>query len=88
MSGGSRRRRRRLAATDCGACEPVCPVNAISTDLRITEEKVVWRDDNAAFFDETLPGRDGPLGSPGGAGTSGPVGIDSPFASRLPVVER
>jgi hypothetical protein len=61
-------------------------VNAISTDLRITQEKVRWRDDNAAFFAETLAGRDEPLGSPGGAVPLGPIGVDSPFVAAVPVV--
>lgn len=40
-----------------------------------TQEKVPWRDDNAAFFAETFPGRDEPLGSPGGAVPLGPIGV-------------
>jgi NAD-dependent dihydropyrimidine dehydrogenase PreA subunit len=69
---------------DCGACEPVCPVNAITTDLRMTDAEQVWLDDNAAFFTEVLPGRDEPLGMPGGAGTAGPVGADTPLAAQTP----
>jgi NAD-dependent dihydropyrimidine dehydrogenase PreA subunit len=69
---------------DCGACEPVCPVSAIASDLRITEVQRTWRDDNAAFFNEVLPGRDAPLGSPGGAAKIGPVGVDTPLAARTP----
>ncbi|MGH3415385.1 MAG: ferredoxin [Actinocrinis sp.] len=67
---------------DCGACEPACPVTAISSDLRLTEEKRPWKQDNAAFFTETLPGRDAPLGSPGGANKVGRVGVDTPFAAE------
>jgi NAD-dependent dihydropyrimidine dehydrogenase PreA subunit len=69
---------------DCGACEPVCPVSAITSDLRISDADVPWRDDNAAFFAEVLPGRDTPLGSPGGAATIGRVGADAPLAVRTP----
>ncbi|HEX3792551.1 MAG TPA: ferredoxin [Pseudonocardiaceae bacterium] len=69
---------------DCGACEPVCPVEAISSDLRISDEKMPWRDDNAAFFSELLPGRDAPLGSPGGAAKVGPVGVDTSLAASTP----
>jgi NAD-dependent dihydropyrimidine dehydrogenase PreA subunit len=69
---------------DCGACEPVCPVNAITTDLRMTDVEQVWLDDNAAFFTEVLPGRDEPLGMPGGAGAAGPVGADTPLAAQTP----
>ena len=28
---------------DCGACEPVCPVTAISSDLRLTPDQQAWR---------------------------------------------
>ena len=31
-----------------------------------------------------LPGRDGPLGSPGGAAKVGPVGADAPLVAGLP----
>jgi NAD-dependent dihydropyrimidine dehydrogenase PreA subunit len=64
---------------DCGACEPVCPVSAINSDLRLSEDETLWRDDNAAFFDNVLPGRDAPLGSPGGTGGVSPVGVDTPL---------
>ena len=37
---------------DCGACEPACPVSAISSDMRMTPEQATWRDENAAFFDQ------------------------------------
>jgi hypothetical protein len=40
--------------------------------------------DNAAFFSETLPGRDGPLGSPGGAAKLGAMGVDTPLVVTLP----
>ena len=41
---------------DCGACEPVCPVTAITSDLRISDAARVWRDDNAAFFADSAAG--------------------------------
>jgi NAD-dependent dihydropyrimidine dehydrogenase PreA subunit len=66
---------------DCGACEPVCPVTAIGSDLPLSEPDRPWRDDNRAFFDDVLPGRDGPLGSPGGAGGLGRIDADAPLAS-------
>jgi ferredoxin len=69
---------------DCGACEPVCPVTAISSDLRVPADLVPWRDDNAAFFDQPLPGRDDPLGSPGGAAELGKIGADGPLAAVTP----
>ncbi|WP_426243013.1 ferredoxin [Nocardioides sp. LHG3406-4] len=69
---------------DCGACEPVCPVEAISADRRIAPERRVHRGDNAAFFELVLPGRDEPLGSPGGASALGAVGSDTPLVSATP----
>ncbi|MBA2415346.1 MAG: ferredoxin [Geodermatophilaceae bacterium] len=62
---------------DCGACEPVCPVEAISQDRRVAAEYGEHVADNAAFFTTTLPGRDAPLGNPGGATALGPVGVDT-----------
>jgi NAD-dependent dihydropyrimidine dehydrogenase PreA subunit len=72
---------------DCGACEAVCPVSAIKSDLRIGADDVPWRDDNLAFFTEQLPGHDAPLGSPGGAADLGPVGADTPLAARTPAAD-
>jgi NAD-dependent dihydropyrimidine dehydrogenase PreA subunit len=66
---------------DCGACEVACPVNAIATDLRMSDEQRMWYDDNAAFFAKPLPDRAAPLGSLGGATGVGPVGVDTPLAS-------
>ena len=56
---------------DCGACEPVCPVEAIAQDRRVSEENEPHIADNRRFFIEPLPGRDAPLGSPGGASRPG-----------------
>jgi len=61
---------------DCGACLPECPVDAIAGPDDSPDP--VWEADNAAFFTETLPGRDGALGSPGGAYPIGPIGADTP----------
>jgi NAD-dependent dihydropyrimidine dehydrogenase PreA subunit len=66
---------------DCGACEPVCPVSAIVTDLHADASQSPWREDNAAFFEDVLPGRDAPLGSPGGASSTGVIGVDTPMAT-------
>lgn len=59
---------------ECGACKPACPVNAISTG---PQADAVWIEDTRLFFDETLPGRDEAVGSPGGAEDYGPVGVDT-----------
>jgi len=63
---------------DCGACEPVCPVQAIFYQDDLPSN---WSDhlaDNARFFETPLRGRNLPLGSPGGAAKTGPTGIDTP----------
>ena len=62
---------------DCGACEFVCPVEAISQDRRVTDENAPHIADTARFFTAPLPGRDAPLGSPGGAAKVGRVGVDT-----------
>jgi NAD-dependent dihydropyrimidine dehydrogenase PreA subunit len=64
---------------DCGACLPECPVDAIIAPGESQDQ--VWEADNAAFFTLTLPGRDSPLGSPGGAGATGTIGADTPLAA-------
>lgn len=69
---------------DCGACEPVCPVEAIYYEDDLPDDLQPYQADNAAFFAETLPGRDEPLGSPGGAAKVGPLGVDTPLVASLP----
>ncbi|MFA1701455.1 ferredoxin [Mycobacterium intracellulare] len=72
---------------DCGACEPVCPVEAIYYEDDLPEELQPYQADNAAFFSDTLEGRDEPLGSPGGAAKIGPLGVDTPLVASLPKQE-
>ena len=67
---------------DCGACEPVCPVEAISQDRRVADEHTEHVDDNRRFFVETLPGRDAPIGTPGGAHKTGAIGVDTPLVAQ------
>ena len=69
---------------DCGACEPVCPVEAIFYEDDLPEEFTPFLADNAAFFTVPLPGRESALDSPGGAARLGPVGADTPLVSGLP----
>jgi NAD-dependent dihydropyrimidine dehydrogenase PreA subunit len=69
---------------DCGACEPVCPVEAIYYEDDLPEDLQPYQADNAAFFFDTLPGRNEPLGSPGGAAKVGPLGVDAPLVASLP----
>jgi NAD-dependent dihydropyrimidine dehydrogenase PreA subunit len=61
---------------DCGACEPVCPVEAIFYEDDTPDE---WKDyykANVDFFDD--------LGSPGGASKLGMIDKDHPFIAALP----
>lgn len=68
--------------TDCGACEPVCPVEAIyyEDDMPPGQEQFVA--ENARFFDEPLPGRTAPLGHPGGTRGVGALGVDTPYVQE------
>lgn len=72
---------------DCGACEPVCPVEAISYEGDTPQQWIDFIDDNARFFHEPLPGRDDPLGSPGGATRLGPLGVDTPKVAAYPPLD-
>ena len=61
---------------DCGACEPVCPVEAIFYEDDVPDQ---WKDyykANVEFFDE--------LGSPGGASKIGKIEKDHPIVAALP----
>ena len=61
---------------DCGACEPVCPVEAIYYEDDLPEK---WRDytqANVDFFDQ--------IGSPGGAAKVGKTESDAPMIAALP----
>ncbi|GHI89131.1 ferredoxin [Streptomyces xanthophaeus] len=62
---------------DCGACEPVCPVEAIFYEDDTPGEWAAYREANAAFFAE--------LGSPGGASKTGVIDHDHPLVDALPV---
>jgi len=68
---------------DCGACEPVCPVEAISSHRVVPADQKEFVADNVRFFLEVLPGRSAPLGSPGGSRKVGPVGADTPFVQLV-----
>lgn len=69
---------------DCGACEPVCPVQAIFYQDDVPAEWAEYTEDNARFFEATLPGRSAAVGSPGGAAKAGPIGVDTPLVSSHP----
>ncbi|MET7607269.1 ferredoxin [Streptomyces avermitilis] len=61
---------------DCGACEPVCPVEAIYFEDDVPAEWGDHRGSNADFFDA--------LGSPGGGASLGALDTDSPLVRSLP----
>ncbi|MCW4355101.1 ferredoxin family protein [Hoyosella sp. YIM 151337] len=61
---------------DCGACEPVCPVEAIFYEDDVPDEWDDYVQANVDFFDE--------LGSPGGAAKVGKKPFDPPFVKQLP----
>jgi NAD-dependent dihydropyrimidine dehydrogenase PreA subunit len=66
---------------DCGACEPACPVTAISQDRRVPSGQRDFVADNARFFTEPLPGRDAPIGPAGGANGVGPLCVDTEYVA-------
>ncbi len=69
---------------DCGACEPVCPVEAIYYEDDLPDRWTPYLADNAAFFELPLPGRDAEIGSPGGAAKLGALPGDAPLVASLP----
>ena len=69
---------------DCGACEPVCPVEAIYYEDDLPDKWQAYAGENARFFAGPLPGRSEPLGSPGGAARLGVAGADTPLVAALP----
>jgi ferredoxin len=66
---------------DCGACEPVCPVEAIFYDDDVPAQWKEFTAANAAFFTEG----EEPLGSPGGAANVGPLARDGAFVANYQV---
>jgi len=60
---------------DCGACEPVCPVEAIAYEDDVPASQAPFVAANAAFFDD--------LGSPGGAAKLGLIEKDAPYVAGL-----
>ena len=65
---------------DCGACEPVCPVEAIFYEDDLPEQWKDYQAANAGFFDD--------LGSPGGAFKVGVVDHDHPLIAALAVQDQ
>jgi NAD-dependent dihydropyrimidine dehydrogenase PreA subunit len=61
---------------DCGACEPVCPVEAIYYEDDLPPQWSDYYKANAAFF--------ATIGSPGGASKLGLIPSDAPQVAALP----
>lgn len=61
---------------DCGACEPVCPVEAIYYEDDLPDDQQSFLRINTEFFAD--------LGSPGGAARLGPTHKDHPEVAALP----
>ena len=61
---------------DCGACEPVCPVEAIFYEDDVPSEMKEYTEANVVFFEA--------LGSPGGAAKLGPQDFDAPLVAAVP----
>ena len=61
---------------DCGACEPVCPVEAIYYEDDVPSDESEYYDINVKFFDT--------IGSPGGAARMGKIDGDHPAIVALP----
>ena len=64
---------------DCGACEPVCPVEAIYYEDDVPEKWEEFKEHNVTFFNE--------LGSPGGASKVGATANDPAEIKALPTQE-
>ncbi len=64
---------------DCGACEPVCPVEAIHYEDDVPAQYTDYTAANAEFFAE--------LGSPGGAAKLGAQERDVPLVAAVPPQE-
>ncbi len=69
---------------DCGACEPVCPVEAIFYEDDVPAPWSEFTADNATFFTMAHPSH-GVLDSPGGAAKLGPTGSDTPLVASYPL---
>jgi NAD-dependent dihydropyrimidine dehydrogenase PreA subunit len=64
---------------DCGACEPVCPSEAIFYEDDVPAEFAEFKQANVDFFET--------LGSPGGAAKTGKTSNDPAWIRALPPQE-
>ena len=65
---------------DCGACEPVCPVEAIYYEDDVPDKWAEYYNANVEFFTE--------IGSPGGAAKMGLIEHDHDIIKALPLQAR
>ena len=63
---------------DCGACEPVCPTEAIFYEDDLPDEWAWYKDAAVSFFAE--------VGDLGGASAAGPIGKDPEQVAALTAV--
>jgi NAD-dependent dihydropyrimidine dehydrogenase PreA subunit len=61
---------------DCGACEPVCPVEAIFYEDDLPDNWKWYQQVAVDMFDQ--------IGDPGGAADYGPIDHDDPRIAKLP----
>jgi ferredoxin len=66
----------RMSVVDCGACEPVCPVEAIYYEDDLPSQWADYYKANVEFFNT--------VGSPGGAAKVGKIDGDHEVVSVLP----
>src|SRR5690625_1713182 len=62
---------------DCGACEPVCPVEAIYYEDDTPDQWAEYYQATVEFFDD--------LGAPAGAGTMAVIDTAHPISQALPI---
>jgi NAD-dependent dihydropyrimidine dehydrogenase PreA subunit len=60
---------------DCGACEPVCPVEAVFFEADLPAQWHEYPTSTTEFFET--------VGAPGGAASPGPYDHDSPLVAAL-----
>ena len=68
---------------DCGACEPVCPVEAIYFEDDVPEDWSAFRQANAEFF-ESVPGLPEAGSYTGNGSALGVIDHDAPYVAALP----
>jgi hypothetical protein len=62
---------------NCGAAEPVYPLEAITGDRVVAQGYPDFGAGNRWFFSEPLPGRGAPVAAAGGSGKTTAIGVDT-----------